>query len=412
MKRLLAKFDIQRYRQYDTRIWIITTVGLLNVAGYSLSLPFLSLYLYQERGLPMAVVGTIILTSGLCSAVAQVFGGLITDRIGRRPLMVSAALIGTLLFITLASLIAIDAPVWAIVIAYATGQSAMMITRPANQAMVIDVSPKKQFAETYGILRVGMNLGWAIGPAVGGHLLVFLPYPWLFGVTAMTSLISCGLIFFLIKESFTRSTEQVNIRTIFLAAKDLHFIKFILLSLLVFLVMGQMISTLSVFTVDRVGFTTAQYGMLLTTNGIIVVILQYPVAVLAGRMIKSKALAIGAMFYALGYLLYGWVGSFTLAVIAMIIVSMGEVTFTPVSLSVVAELAPQARRGRYMAFFGLSEGLGFSMASLLGGVLLDSFHTEPLFIWGTIALLATAAMMAFLRWDSTSKNQPTVSVNS
>jgi len=408
MKRLLARFDILHYRRFDTRIWIITAVGLLNVAGFSLSLPFLSLYLYQERGLPMAVVGTIILTSGLCSAVAQVFGGVFADRFGRRPLLISAAIIGTLLFITMAFLIAIEAPVWAIVIAYATGQSAMMITRPANQAMVVDISPKNQLAEAYGILRVGMNLGWAIGPAVGGHLLVFLPYPWLFGVTAMTSLISCGLIFFLVKESFAGATEQVNVRTVFLAGKNRHFLKFTLLSVLVFLVMGQMISTLSVFTVDRVGFTTAQYGMLLTTNGIIVVILQYPVAVLAGRVAKYKALALGAMFYALGYLLFGWVGSFTLAVIAMIIVSMGEVTFSPVSLSVVGELSPQARRGRYMAFFGLSEGLGFSMASLLGGVLLDSFHTEPLFIWGIIALLATAAMTGFLSWGSTNRTTPTM----
>jgi len=400
---LLATIDFQRYRRFDTRIWIITAVGLLNVAGFSLSLPFLSLYLYQERGIPMTVVGTIILISGLCSAVTQIFGGVISDRLGRRPLLIGAAMTAALLFIAMAILIAAEAPVWAIVIVYATGQSAMMITRPANQAMVVDISPKKQLAEAYGILRVGMNLGWAVGPAIGGHLLVFLPYPWLFGVTALTSFISCGLIFFLVKESFGGAVEQVNVRTIFLAVRDRHLLKFTLLSLLVFLVMGQMISTLSIFTVDHVGFTTAQYGMLLTTNGLIVVVLQYPVAVNAGRIAKYKALALGALFYAMGYLLFGWVGSFTLAIIAMIIVSLGEVIFSPVSLSVVGELSPQDRRGRYMAFFGLSEGLGFSAASLLGGVLLDGFPAKPLFIWGTIALIALLAAAGFQRWGSASK---------
>ena len=131
--------------------------------------------------------------------------------------------------------------------------------------------------------------------------------------------------------------------------------------------------------------------------------MQCPVAVVAGRIAKHKALALGSMLYALGYLLFGWVGSFALAINAMIIITMGEVIFSPVSFSVVGELSPVDRRGRYMAFFGLSEGLGFSMASLLDSVLLDSFPTEPLFIRGTISFLAFVAVVGFLRWGSTSK---------
>lgn len=401
MKRLMSNINIRPYRRFDARIWVITAIGFLNVAGFSLSLPFLALYLYQERGVPMTLVGLIILSSGLSSAVTQIFGGAISDRIGRRPLLLGASATGVFLFAAMAALIAVAAPVWAIFIVHAVGQSAMMLSRPATQAMVTDVSPKNQLTEAYGILRVGMNLGWAVGPAVGGHLLVFLPYPWLFGVTAMTSVIACGLIFFLVKESFGGAAERVNMRNVFSAAKDWHFLKFTMLSLLVFLVMGQMISTLSVFTVDRMGFTTAQYGMLLTTNGLIVVVCQYPVAVIIGRIDKYKALALGSLLYALGYLLMGWAAGFALAITAMVIITMGEIIFSPVSLSVVGALSPHDRRGRYMAFFGLSEGLGFSTASLIGGVLLDVFPTGPLFIWGTIAFLALVAAVGFLRWGST-----------
>ena len=397
----MSDVNFRPYMRFDIRIWIITAIGFLNVAGFSLSLPFLALYLHQERGVPMTVVGLIILISGLCSAVTQLFGGAISDRIGRRPLLITAAITSIFLFIAMAALIAITAPVWVIVVVHSIGQSAMMITRPANQAMVTDVSPKNRLTEAYGILRVGMNLGWAVGPAVGGHLLIFLPYPWLFGVTAITSLISCCLIFFLVKESFGGAAEQVSVRTVFLAAKDRHFMKFTILSLLVFLVMGQMISTLSVFTVDRMGFTTAQYGMLLTANGLIVVVFQYPVALVIGRIKKYKALIMGSLLYALGYLLMGWAVNYILAVTAMVIITAGEIIFSPVSLSVVGALSPYDRRGRYMAFFGLSEGLGFSTASLLGGALLDVFPTKPTFIWGTIALLGLVAAIGFQRWGST-----------
>ena len=387
-------------KRFDTRIWIITAIGLLNVAGFSLSLPFLALYLHQEREVPMTVVGLIILISGLCSAIIQLFGGAISDRIGRRPLLLGATSISALLFAVMAALIAITAPVWVIAVVYAIGQSAMMITRPANQAMVADVCPKNQLTEAYGILRVGMNLGWAIGPAMGGYLLIFLAYPWLFGVTAVTSVISGGLIFFLVKESFTGTNDQINIQTIFSAIKDKHLLIFTLLSFLIFLVMGQMISTLSVFTVDRIGFTTAQYGMLLTINGLIVVVFQYPTAVIISRISKYKALIIGSILYGWGYLLMGWAASFILATSAMIIITMGEIIFSPVSLSVVGELSPHDRRGRYMAFYGLSEGLGFSSAALFGGVLLDIFPTQSLPIWGTISILAFMTAIGFQRLSS------------
>jgi MFS family permease len=351
----------------------------------------------------MTLVVLIILISGLSSAVTQIFGGAVSDRIGRRPLLISAAAAGVFLYATMALLIAFNAPVWAIVIIYAVGHTAMIVTRPANQAMVADVSPKGRLAEAYGILRVGMNLGWATGPAVGGYLLTRLPYPWLFGVTSMMSLVALSLVFFLIKESFEGVTERISLRTIFLAARDRQLLKFTLLSLPVFLVMGQMVSTLSVFTVERAGFTTAQYGLLLTVNGLIVVLLQYPVAVAAGRITKYKSLALAGLFYGTGYLLMGWVGGVALAVTAMIIITMGEVIFSPVSLSVVGELPPAGGRGRYMAFFGLSEGIGFSTASLLGGGLLDAFPESPLFVWGTIAILAFLAAGGFLRWSRVHK---------
>lgn len=125
---------------------------------------------------------------------------------------------------------------------------------------------------------------------------------------------------------------------------------FTALSLLVFLAMAQIGSTLSVFTVDRVGFSTAEYGLLLTTNGLFVVLFQYPVARGIARLAKSHALILGSLLYGFGYLYLGWVASFTWALVAMVVITMGEITFSPVATSVVGELAPQDQRGRYMGF--------------------------------------------------------------
>jgi MFS family permease len=264
--------------------------------------------------------------------------------------------------------------------------------------MVVDVSSPKVLTRAYGILRVGMNLGWAAGPAIGGYLLVFLPYSWLFGITASLSAINLVFVIFLLRESHGRDSGGISIGNIVTGLHDKRFLVFIGICLLLFLVMGQMVSTLSVFTVDRAGFSTSQYGLLLTTNGLIVVVLQYPSTLITGKIRRSTALLFGCIAYAIGYFFMGWVTGFWIAVSAMVIITIGEIIFSPVSLSVVGEISPPAFRGRYLALFGLSEGLGFSLASLIGGGLLDAFPSEGRLVWGTIAAIAVIAGIGFFFW--------------
>jgi MFS family permease len=82
---------------------------------------------------------------------------------------------------------------------------------------------------------------------------------------------------------------------------------------------------------------------------------------------------LGSLLYALGYLSFGWITQFGWALGAMAIVTAGEIIHSPVTLSVIGELAPQDQRGRYMGFYGLSETIGIAMGPLLGGILLDAF---------------------------------------
>jgi MFS family permease len=154
---------------------------------------------------------------------------------------------------------------------------------------------------------------------------------------------------------------------------DRAFLVFVGLSLLTFIVMGQMVGTLSIFTVDRVGFSTAQYGLLLALNGLIVIFFQYPVTLALKRLAKSRALVLGSLLYAVGYLSLGWITQFEWALIAMAIITAGEIIHSPVTLSVIGELSPQDQRGRYMGLFGLSQTVGIAIGPLIGGVLIDAF---------------------------------------
>ena len=385
------------FGRFETGIWVLTGVHLLSSISFAICLPFLALYLYQSRGLSMTMVGIFMLVAGLCGAASQLVGGWLSDKLGRRPVLVVSVGIRILFFSGLTVLIGISAPVWAIIAVYIAGRAAGAAVRPITAAMVVDLSPKERLTETYGLLRVGGNVGFAIGPALGGYLATFLPYAWLFGVAALVTILTFCLILFFLKESFHGATEQVDLRSMFSVATDRTFVIFTAVSLLLFLGASQLMSTLSVFTVDRIGFTTAQYGLLLTANGLIVVLFQYQMARGITRLAKPTALILGSIIYGFGYLALGWIESFTWALVAIAITTVGEIIFSPTALAVVGELSPRDRRGRYMGFFGLSEMLGISGGPLVGGILLDAFPTDARPIWGTISLLSFASAAAYYR---------------
>ena len=394
------------FGRFPRGVWVIAGTQLFTSAGFSICLPFFALYLHQERGLPMTLVGSLFLISGICSSTTQMIGGVLADRFGRRRLILGASVTRLFIYSGLAALIAASAPLWAIIITYVSGQAVGMSMRPAIAAMITDLSPPDRLTETYGVLRVGQNVGWAAGPALGGYLITFLPYSWLFAIAAFSSVFTFVFIFFFLGESFHGTGEHVSFGSMFSVARDRLFLVFTGLCLLVFITMGQMGSTLSVFTVDRIGFSTAQYGLLLTANGITVVLFQYPVARWAGRLARARGLALGSLFYALGYLLLGGARDFGWAVAAMVVITAGEIVFTPLTLSVVGQLSPRDYRGRYMGFFGLSQSMSMSLAPLAGGVLLDTFPHSPWFIWGTISVVAFIATVGLLWWGRSPRLSP------
>jgi len=386
------------FHRFEPGIWIVTVIQFFTVIGFSICMPFLSLYLYQDRGLSMTMVGVILLAAGLCSAVSQALGGALSDRFGRRPILLMAAFVSIFLYSGLAVLIGISAPVWAITVAYIAGRSVLTIARPVISAMVADFTSKERLTEAYGILRIGANIGWAAGPAIGGYLATFLPYGWLFGVPVLTCAIVSLIVFFFVHESSRGTNRRVGLRSILPPAGARAFLVFVAVSLLLFIVMGQMASTLSIFAVDRVGFSTAQYGLILTLNGLIVIFFQYPMTLALRRIAKFRALILGSLLYLFGYLSYGWITQFGWALGAMAIITAGEIIHSPVTLSVIGELSPQDQRGRYMGLFGLSETIGMSMGPLVGGLLLDAFPSDMRLVWAPIALIALIAAVGYYGW--------------
>jgi len=381
-------------------VWALVAVMLITAMGFSISLPYLSLYLNQQRNLSMTLVGTIMMMSAVVAALGRLAGGELADRLGRRPVLLLAVGVRVGLFVGMSLLLAFAGPIWAIALVYLAVRLTGAFAMPAISAMVADLTPTERRTESYGLLRAGTNLGWGAGPAIGGYLATVFPYYALFAFTALASLASLVLVLARVRESHHVRETRPGLTALIATFRDQRFLAFVGLALLVLMVGGQLVSTLSVFVVARLGYSEAAFGGLLTLNGLLVAALQYPIARGSERWPRKVGLVLGAFLYGAGYLLFGWLRAYSALMGAIAVLTWGEMLFAPTSLAVVADLAPPDRRGRYMGAFGLAESFGWSAGPFLGGVLLDAFPHSPQAMWGIITSLAFAAALGFLAWHS------------
>ena len=168
---------------YDSRVWYLFVTRIFNALGFSVVLPFLSVYMHREMNTSMSIIGSIFLISATGRASSQYLSGEIVDLWGRRGLLIIGAVGRVMVFVFLGFVVFYNFSfVWiglGIVISYVCG--GMFFT--AVDTMVSDIVVTDSRVEVYALQRIGINLGWAIGPAAAG-LLAHLPFYSLFFITA------------------------------------------------------------------------------------------------------------------------------------------------------------------------------------------------------------------------------------
>ncbi len=380
---------------FPRAIWAVAGMNVVGGVGWATSLTYMSLYLYQERHIPMTVVGLIMLISGISSGIFQIIGGLAGDRFGHRRMALLFGLAGTIAAIALAVLIQAQVSTWSVVLTAILVPTLGSGGGPPLNAIIARASPHDRLTESYSLMAIAMNIGWSIGPLLGGYLLGFAPFSWLFGIgAAMRGLALTGIPFLPQDEKRDYVRRPANLKSL---TPDPIVLVFGLLAALFFLVLSQWGGTLSVFTVDRIGFSTAQYGLLMTISGILIIIFQYPISHGMANY-PRRALVLGCLFYAAGFLSLTWVKAFIPAVGSIVIMVIGEMLFIPSALAVVGQMAGQDDEGKGMGFYGLCNTIGSSLGPLLGGFLLDRFPRTPLFLWGPISLCSLIAATGFGVW--------------
>jgi MFS family permease len=393
---------------YPRQFWVLVIGMLVNATGINLAFPFISLYLHSQLDFAMTHVGGLIAAFWLVSILSQVVGGGLVDRIGRKPIMVFSLVVGASATLTLGLaqpslahpgvLRNVLLPVLVILMGLSGG-----LFYPAVNSMTADLIPSEQRTRAYGLLRVVYNLGVAIGPAVGGfianssYLALFLSAAGAFSICSV-------LIAFATHETRPGHgmphSDETNVRQLVESFRvvwhDNTMVIFGILYFLSMLVYSQMNTTLPVYLQKFYGIQENWYGLMMSMNAVMVVVLQYPLSLHISRYSVGVGMAIGTAFFAVGFGLFGFVGAIPLFFLAQAIWTVGEMITTPVSQTFVAEIAPAHQRGNYMGFYGLSWGLAYGIGPLLGGLALDYLSGHE--IWYVslgLDLIVTIAFLAY-----------------
>jgi MFS family permease len=192
--------------------------------------------------------------------------------------------------------------------------------------------------------------------------------------------------------------QKFSVKDIASTVADRRFMAFCATSILLFVVMAQMVTTFAVFAKSFVGVPEEYVGYLYTFNGILVVVLQLPVAALIRRWNRALAMAGATMFFVLGYFLVGFAGGMFSLMLCILIITTGEMIMSPTSQTIVAGLAPVANVGRYMGVFGLTRSTGWALGPFIGGLAMETaaFAADPRLLWAFIVSIGLVGAAGFV----------------
>lgn len=356
--------------------WVVWSGILISRAG-TMVVPFLTLYLTDQRGMSVSWAGAVVTALGLGSTCAQLVGGFLSDRWGRRATFATGPVAAGAALLTLGYVRGLTATLAA---AFLAGMC-LQLYQPASGAIVADAVPKEDRTRAYGLLYWAVNVGFSIASVLGGAL-AQRGFMWLFWIDAVTCVMFGLLIWWRLppdNASPSKSEEQPtgSYREVL---RDRVMVAYVVLLLLHASVQFQVSSTLPLAIVDR-GLTTADYGLVVAVNGILVVVVQPLIIKWLSERDRSTAIACGVLLLGTGFGLGAFMSSVVGYAFTVVIWTAGEITIAAVVQSIVADLAPEHLRGRYNGLFGAAYALAAVLAPA-GGTQLYA-HAGPTALWAT-----------------------------
>jgi MFS family permease len=363
--------------------WVLFAGTFINRFG-GFVIPFLALYMTRQ-GFTTGEAGLAIAAYGVGHLFASALGGYLADTIGRRKTIVLSMFSAAATLMLLSQARSLEA----LVVLTGFAGLAAELYRPASSALLADLIPAGQRVVAFSAYRWALNAGWALGPATAGFLAEH-SFFWLFAGNAATAVLF-GFIAWkaLPKGVFVSSSANGWVAAFMAFKRDARFLKLFAASFAIGMVFMQMTASFSLEVIHQ-GFSPATYGLLISLNGLLVILFELPLVALTQRFAARSVIAAGYLLIGAGFAFNGWSQTIAAFAVAVIIFTLGEMISMPVTSAYVADLSPAELRGRYMGAFGLSWACSLIIGPALGLLL---FGYSPKLLWSLCGLFGLLAAL-------------------
>ena len=384
--------------------WLIWTGTLINRLG-GFVIPFLTLYLTSQRAIPVSQAALMVSLFGAGSFLAQLSGGELTDRLGRRPVMLMSFFITPIFMVTLGlarGLLLIS--ICTFIVGFFTD-----LYRPAVGAAIADLVPPESRTRAYGYNYWAINLGAAIAPVIAG-LIAGYNYLFLFVADALTTAIFGFIVLLGIRE--TRPAEAAHAShvsfgerlSLLKRAPILLIFSFITLFLGMIYTQGYVGLPLDM---QSHGLGPGQYGTAIALNGFLVILTTIPISNLAAKWPRFETVAVSAFLLGLGFGSTALATTLPFFALSVAIWTLGEIGSTSVAPTIIADLSPVELRGLYQGIFGAAWGLAFFIGPLAGGWIYENLGSDVL--WVSCLILGIVLAFCYYALSAPAKRHMTES---
>jgi MFS family permease len=377
------------FASFDPTVWwIVSATGITKITQFMV-IPFVALYMTVHTHASPATIGLAV---GMNAATGMVFGfvgGWLSDKYGRKALMIVAMLVNVVAMVGFAN----ARLVWFFFLMSAMSGITRSLFGPTSRAMLGDVTPDERRGVVFSMNYWFLNLGAALGPILGGYLGT-VSTGWTFYLAALVSLVYAVIIYALFPESRPSEgalqRELTFVSTLKTVLVDRVLLLFLFAGFLEMFCYAQIDSTLPQLLGMKMGATEGGklFSIVLASNAIEVVLVQAVVSKIGDRLGVLRALIVGQILFGIGYTGLAFSSSLLSFIGSILVLTLGEMLTLPPKSIFITRISGERLRSTYFGANNLSK-FGLFLGPWLGGIILDAAGGTALFMSvGLIALLA------------------------
>ncbi|MCX2451976.1 MFS transporter [Pedobacter sp. PLR] len=397
MKEFLRLY-LDAYRGLSTPAWMLALVMLINRSG-AMVIPFLGIYMINHLSFSLEDTGMVLSCFGVGAVAGSFAGGWLTDKVGHFKVQLFSLIFTVPMFFLL--------PELNTVVKLAVGVFILSVIsetfRPANSVSIAYYSKPDNIIRSFSLNRMAMNLGFSIGPALGGFLAA-ISYTFLFYGNAIAAF--CSAVLFFIYFRNRKGNEKTKEKAVLPESpeavvagkspyKDVLFMLFSLLCSIFTICFLQLLSTLPLYYREVYQMTEANIGVILAFSGIVVFLLEMLLVHIAEKRFTSRDIMVmGTLLCGFSFLILNLAHGIWVLYMAMFVLCLAEILAMPFMATVTLQRSTIQTRGAYMGVNALCTSAAHVFSPFLGTRVAANYGFNVLW-WGTAAVLLLTSIGFF-----------------